>query len=141
MNSSAASDSTPPTAIDSRPMTTSVSISAGSSAMSGWIRLSRKTPAATIAAECRYAETGVGAAIARGSQKCSGTCALFARAETPMNAAPMKTADPGSAAAMISCSWNVPYSWRRKRIPMSMSTALTVVTSSAMRADMRASRR
>jgi len=35
----------------------------------GQSRPSTNTPAFTIVAECRYADTGVGAAIARGSQK------------------------------------------------------------------------
>jgi hypothetical protein len=38
-------------------------------ASAGHSRASRKTPSFTMAAECRYAETGVGATIACGSQK------------------------------------------------------------------------
>ena len=34
-------------------------------------------PAFTIAAECKYADTGVGAAIAPGNQICHGACADF----------------------------------------------------------------
>jgi len=33
-----------------------------------------------MVAECRYAETGVGAAIACGSQKWKGNCALLVKA-------------------------------------------------------------
>ena len=43
----------------------------------GHRRASRNTPAFTIVAECKYADTGVGAAIACGSQKWNGNCALF----------------------------------------------------------------
>lgn len=39
-------------------------------------------PALTIEAACRYALTGVGAAIAPGSQKWKGICADFVRAPT-----------------------------------------------------------
>jgi hypothetical protein len=38
-------------------------------ASTGQRRARRNTPALTIVAECRYAETGVGAAIAFGNQK------------------------------------------------------------------------
>jgi hypothetical protein len=36
-----------------------------------------------MVAECRNADTGVGASIAFGSQMCNGTCADFAAAPTP----------------------------------------------------------
>ena len=39
------------------------------------MRAIRNSPAFTIVAECRYADTGVGAAIACGSQKWKGNCA------------------------------------------------------------------
>jgi hypothetical protein len=42
----------------------------------------RKSPAFTIVAECRYALTGVGAAMAVGNQKCKGNCADVAPAPT-----------------------------------------------------------
>ena len=38
-------------------------------ASTGYMRISRNTPALTMVAECRYADTGVGAAMASGSQK------------------------------------------------------------------------
>ena len=40
-------------------------------------RVSRKTPAATMVAECSRAETGVGPSMASGSQTCSGNWALL----------------------------------------------------------------
>ena len=47
--------------------------------MTGHRRATRNTPSFTIAAECRYAETGVGA-MAWGSQKWNGNCALLVNA-------------------------------------------------------------
>jgi hypothetical protein len=49
-------------------------------ASAGHSRASRNTPAFTIVAECKYADTGVGAAIACGSQKWNGNCALLVSA-------------------------------------------------------------
>ncbi len=43
-------------------------------------RISRKTPAFTMVAECRKADTGVGAAMAPGSQKWKGNCADLVKA-------------------------------------------------------------
>ncbi len=48
--------------------------------MTGHSRASRKTPAFTMVAECRYDDTGVGAAMALGSQKWNGNCALLVNA-------------------------------------------------------------
>lgn len=42
-----------------------------------WNRIKRKIPAVTRVEECTNAETGVGAAIAAGSQAENGICALF----------------------------------------------------------------
>src|SRR5690606_41264819 len=52
----------------------------GSSPSTGLIRATRYTPAFTIAAECRYALTGVGAAIALGSPNWKGNCADLVKA-------------------------------------------------------------
>ena len=49
-------------------------------ANAGHRRASRNTPALTMVAECRYADTGVGAAMALGSQKWNGNCALLVSA-------------------------------------------------------------
>ena len=46
----------------------------------GHRRAIRNTPSFTMAAECRYAETGVGAVIACGNQKWNGNCALLVSA-------------------------------------------------------------
>ena len=48
----------------------------------GTIRRSKYTPAVTKVDECTNAETGVGAAIAAGSQALKGTCALLVDAAT-----------------------------------------------------------
>ena len=49
-------------------------------ANAGHSRTSRNTPSFTIVAECRKADTGVGAAIAWGNQKWNGNCALLVSA-------------------------------------------------------------
>jgi hypothetical protein len=51
-------------------------------ASTGYMRMSRNTPALTMVAECRYADTGVGAAMASGNQKWNGNCALLVNAPT-----------------------------------------------------------
>ncbi|MNL37088.1 hypothetical protein D3C87_1592100 [compost metagenome] len=48
-------------------------------------RASRKIPALTIVAECRYADTGVGAFIAPGNQKWKGNCADLVKAAIKIN--------------------------------------------------------
>ena len=49
----------------------------GVSARTGHNRAMRNTPAFTKVAECRKADTGVGAAMAFGNQKWNGNWALF----------------------------------------------------------------
>jgi hypothetical protein len=90
------SASTPPTAIERSPTASNTFKINSLFCKSGYTRPRSKTPAATIAAECRYAETGVGAAIARGSQKCSGTCALFASAAIEIRSPETFRSAPGS---------------------------------------------
>jgi len=51
------------------------------SKISKFIRIKRYTPAVTRVDECTKADTGVGAAIAAGSQAENGICALFVQAE------------------------------------------------------------
>ena len=57
-----------------------IQIQASVPAITGHKRASRNTPSFTIAAECRYADTGVGADMACGSQKWNGNCALLVSA-------------------------------------------------------------
>lgn len=45
-------------------------------------RINKYTPAVTRVDECTRADTGVGAAIAAGSQEENGICALFVQADT-----------------------------------------------------------
>ena len=77
---------------------------AGESANPGVIRATRYTPAFTMAAACRYALTGVGAAIAPGSQKCSGTIADLHSAPISTSATPIDTASPVGGLATSSDS-------------------------------------
>ena len=51
----------------------------------------------------------MGAAIARGSQKCRGTCALFASAATAISAAATVVVVPGAALLTSSGMEKVPY--------------------------------
>ncbi|MNE77955.1 hypothetical protein D3C80_1743170 [compost metagenome] len=48
-------------------------------------RASRYIPAFTMVAECKYADTGVGAFIAPGNQKWKGNCADFVMAPSATN--------------------------------------------------------
>ena len=57
--------------------------------------MSRKIPALTTAAACRYALTGVMAAIASGSQKWNGNCADLVNAATATQTA-IAAVNPGS---------------------------------------------
>ena len=82
----------PASSMVSTPSTTTVGRHGGESANPGDIRATRYTPALTIAAACRYALTGVGAAIAPGSQKCIGTMA-------DLDSAPMSTSTTATDAA------------------------------------------
>jgi hypothetical protein len=67
-----------------RPAVPTIQIHASVPASTGHRRASRNTPSFTIAAECRYADTGVGAAIACGSQKWNGNWALLVSAPMAM---------------------------------------------------------
>ena len=101
-------------------------------------------PALTIVAECRYAEAGVGAAIASGSQKWNGTCALLVNAPTRMSSS--ATGNSGSAwtrsrAAASAEISNVPAIAPRIRTPASSASPPAPVTVSAIRAPCRASAR
>jgi hypothetical protein len=69
-----------PTSIVARPTPPTIQNHGSVPASTGQKRSSRNTPALTIVAECRYADTGVGADIACGSQKWNGTCALLVNA-------------------------------------------------------------
>ena len=61
-------------------------------------------PALTIAAACRYALTGVGAAMAPGSQKWNGTMADLVSAPISSRTTAMSTYTPVGGAETISDS-------------------------------------
>ena len=91
----------------------------------------RKTPALTMAAECRYALTGVGAVIAPGSQKCRGAMADLLAAPMMSRARAQWTWAPDGGAATISLSRYDPASCARMIMPTSIARPPRVVTSSA----------
>ena len=104
-------------------------------------RISRNTPALTIVALCRKAETGVGADIAPGSQKWNGTCADLVNAPSRNSAriAPYigcsRTCGP--AASTTSRSW-LPTTWPSISIASNRHSPPIAVISSAVRAPSRA---
>ena len=95
-------------------------------------------PAFTIAAAWRYALTGVGAAMAPGSQKWNGMSADF-------EIAPMRTRTiavavsgaPSKPVATISDSRPVPYWTPRRIIPTNIASPPKVVTTRACSAALR----
>ena len=110
----------------------------------GYSRASRNTPAFTIVAECRYADTGVGAAIAWGSQKWNGNCALLVKqpsststsAGTYSGCARSTSPDFNTVSSSV-----VPTIWPITSTPASRHSPPAPVTASAMRAPSRASAR
>src|ERR1700741_2042943 len=58
-----------PTSSDARPALQTMANQRSVPDNTGHNRASRNTPALTMVAECKYDDTGVGAAIARGNQK------------------------------------------------------------------------
>ena len=106
-------------------------------------RATRKTPAFTIAAECRNADTGVGAAMAPGSQKWNGAMADLVSAPTTSRTTAVAIAGvcscssvraPGSVSAENS---QCPVVWPMSTMPTSMARPPMVVTSSACPAERR----
>ncbi len=110
----------------------------------GYSRASRNTPALTIVAECRYADTGVGAAIACGSQKWNGNCALFVNAPTSTSSSAgtySGLARMRSPEASTTSSWVLPTMWPISSTPPSSASPPPPVIASAILAPSRASRR
>ncbi len=100
-------------------------------------RASRYTPAFTMVAECRYALTGVGAAIAFGSQKWNGNWADFVAAPARINQkiAPAIGLDWTSAALFNqTCMDQLPVICESMIKPASMARPPPPVTSSACQA-------
>ena len=79
-------------------MTATASCTAGASTNSTWVRAIRYTPAVTIVAAWISALTGVGPAMASGSQVCSGSCADLPTAP-PSSRAAAAMASAGADAA------------------------------------------
>ncbi len=101
-------------------------------------------PALTMAAACRYALTGVGAAIAPGSQKWKGTSADLVIAPTRTSTTAAATASaagpatsPGACSRMAEIRY-VPAAAPRMISPTSMARPPAVVTISACSAERRA---
>ena len=96
-------------------------------------------PAFTIAAECRYADTGVGAAIAPGSQKCQGAWADLVSAPSMIStiAAEMAWVFSMSVIWETSESFQIPALWPSRLMPTSMPRPPKVVTMSACMAARR----
>ena len=95
-------------------------------------------PAFTIAAACRYALTGVGAAIAPGSQKWNGTIAdlLTAPIRTSTIATSTKMPLDGGCATRSESRYE-PVRSPSMMMPTSIASPPKVVTSSACVADLR----
>ena len=119
-----------------------------SSAKPGASRATRNTPAFTMAAACRYADTGVGAAMAAGSQKWNGTCADLDRAPTSTSATAASSSPrgipsstrPGAAVRMPEIR-HEPACTASMIRPTSMARPPKVVTISAWIAERRAKMR
>ena len=94
------------------------------------------TPALTIVAECRYALTGVGAAIAPGSQTWNGNCADFVAAATRIRIAAALAVAP--VIGVISLRRAVPAASTKSTKPASSDSPPAAVITSARRAAVRA---
>ena len=73
-------------------------------AKSGYVRATRKTPAATIVAAWINALTGVGPSIASGNQTCSGNCPDLPTAPQKISSATTVIAGPSEAQAALESS-------------------------------------
>lgn len=113
----------------------------GSSAKAGESRATRKIPAFTIAAACRNALTGVGAAIAPGNQKLNGTIADFDSAPTSSRVAATDAVVPVGGAARRSPASKLPTDAPSTRMPPSIASPPKVVTMRAVMAACRFARR
>ena len=103
--------------------------------MRGNIRMRRYTPAVTMVAAWIIAETGVGPAMASGSQTMSGICADFPIAPTSRSS-PMPDATPTgmrNAIRLISVMESVVNNWNIQTIAMPKAVSPTRVTMNAFR--------
>ncbi len=118
-------------------MTTSV---AWEDVKTGSRRATKYTPAATIVAAWISAETGVGPAMASGSQVCSGNCADLpatpARSSSPISVG--WSSPPAATAPRILGISKVPASAASANRPMRKGTSPSLVTRKAFREAERA---
>ncbi len=97
-----------------------------------------------MVAECRYAETGVGAAIAWGSQKWKGNCADLVNTPSRIRISTSgyrAWARISSPAARTSVSSKLPAMWPSSSTPASSARPPPPVTVRAILAPLRASER
>ncbi len=123
---------TAPSSIVTMPRLTSPQRHHGSSTNAGESAAMRKMPAFTIAAAWRKAETGVGAAMAPGSQYWNGTIADLDSAPTTMSAAAHAAAAVCGGSASVAASEKVPVCDSSSMMPTSIDRPPTVVTMSAV---------
>ena len=92
-----------------------------------------------MAAECRYADTGVGAAIAPGNQKWNGACADFVSAPSRISvtAAVIPVTWSKSVIPAICEIFHTPVCVPKRMIPTSIASPPNVVTSNACVAALR----
>ena len=100
----------------------------------------RTTPALTMVAEWRKALTGVGAAMAPGSQNWNGTWADLAMAPRRMSTSPTCTTTWVVSARASSLRAVVPAAWETMARPPRRARPPAPVTSRAWRAAARAAR-
>ncbi len=130
--------------IVARPVSETIRNQRSVPAKTGHSRASRKMPAFTMVAECRYAETGVGAAMAWGSQKWKGNWADLVKApiRIRIRAGPKSgDARTWSPRRMISLSSYEPAISPSISMPAISASPPPPVTISAMRAPWRESGR
>ena len=102
----------------------------------GAMTATRITPAFTMVAECRYALTGVGAAIAPGSHTWNGACADFVAAAIRMSTAAAVAVEP--VIGVISLRTAVPAASTYSTNPARSARPPPAVMTSARRAAVRA---
>ena len=130
------------TAVNNPTTATTVSATPETS-KTGCMRTTRYTPAVTMVAAWMSAETGVGPAIASGSQTCSGTCADLPAAPANSRSA-IHVAVPLDSLPALPSTWpisSVPSFVARKARPSSMAVSPTRVVRNAFFAALAASGR
>ena len=104
----------------------------------GAVRANNTMPALTMVAECKYALTGVGAAIAPGNQKWNGNCADLVNAPSNSIEAATLAIVPVGARSCNFANDVVPNWFCSKPMPTNMHNPPAPVVSSARTAERRA---